>query len=372
MPQKTSSPSPTRHLVAGLQPFVDSNTLAGAIALVASKDCILALETVGYGDIAAKKPMQPDSLFWIASVTKPVTATAMMMLVDDGKVSLDDPVEKYLPEFADQTVAVKQENGQVLLKKPDRPITIRHLLSQTSGLPFMSPLEIPVMDRLSLSDIVRLYALLPLQTEPGVCFQYSNENFGTAGRIIEIVSGMPYEEFLSKRLFEPLGMVDTTFWPNEEQISRLVKVYKANEEKTGLVEGSITWLTHPLNDRIRRHPTPGGGLFSTVSDTATFGRMFLAGGVFEGRRYLSEAAIREMTTKQTGDLPESYGLGWWTEGQAFGHGGAYCTNLWVNPEKQLAMVLFIQHSEFPNQMDCKVLENAFKEAAEKFAPSHKG
>ena len=342
--------------------------MAGAVALLASKDKVLALETVGYADVTAKKPMQPDNVFWIASVTKPITATAVMMLVDEGKLDLNDPVEKYLPEFKAQSVAVPQENGQVLLKKPDRCITIKHLLSQTSGLPFMTPLEQPVrMDRFSLADIVRLYALLPLLSEPGVKFQYSNENFGTAARVLEVVTGMAYEDFLSTRLFEPLCMKDTTFWPNDEQVSRLAKVYKPNDEKTALEEMPLVWLSYPLTSRIGRYPTPGGGLFSTASDISLFGQMFLNGGVFSGKRYLSEAAISEMTTRHTGDNPESYGLGWWVGDGTFEHGGAYCTNLWVDSQKQIAMVLFTQHEGFLEEGGNKKFETAFRESAKAFA-----
>jgi len=368
MPSKKSFSSSNNRIAEVLQPFVDSCTLAGAVALVASKEGVLALETVGYADIAAKKPMQPDSFFWIASISKPITATALMMLVDEGKVSIEDPVETYVPEFKEVMVGIKQENDQILLKKPDRCITIKHLLSQTSGLPFMTPLEQPVMDKLPLADLVKLYALLPLLSEPGTQFQYSNENFSAAGRIIEIVSGMPYEDFLATRLFEPLGMKDTTFWPNDEQIGRQAKVYKPNEAKTALEESPIIYLNYPLSDRIRRHPTPGGGLFSTANDLSIFGRMILAGGVLDGKSYVSEASIREMSRRQTpGELAESYGLGWWTPDQTFDHGGAYATHLWLDPRKQLVTVLLMQHAGFPNPEDGQKIEGAFKEAAERMA-----
>ena len=175
------------------------------------------MEAVGWADVAAGMPMREKKLFWIASQSKPITATALMMLVDEGKVKLDDPVEKYLPEFKDQWLAVEQDKDHILLKKPKHPITVRNILSHTSGLPFKSALEQPTLDLLPLRVAVRSYAMTPLQFEPGSKYQYSNAGINTAGRIIEVVSGMPYEEFLDKRLFEPLGMKDTTFWPNEEQ-----------------------------------------------------------------------------------------------------------------------------------------------------------
>ena len=148
--------------------------------------------------------MRTDALFWIASLAKPMTAAALMMLVDEGQMQLDDPVETYLPEFKGQWLA-----------RPKRPVTVRHLLSHTSGLPFTSALEAPTLDRLPLRDAVQSYAMTPLQFEPGSHYRYSNAGFNTAGRLIEVVSGLPYEEFMRRRLFTPLGMTDTYFKPPE-------------------------------------------------------------------------------------------------------------------------------------------------------------
>ncbi len=216
-----------------MQPFVDKHTLAGAVTLVASKDKVLSLEAVGFADVEAGKPMRPDALFWIASQSKPITATALMMLVDEGKVKLDDPVEKYLPEFRNQWLAVYQDKDAVLLKRPKQPITVRDVLSHTSGLPFRSAMEEPTLDGLPLRDAVKSYAMTPLKFEPGTKYEYSNAGINTAGRIIEVVSGMPYEDFLDKRLFGPLGMKDTTFWPNEEQLGRLAKSYRPTSRQDG-------------------------------------------------------------------------------------------------------------------------------------------
>jgi len=204
-----------------LQPFVDSRSLAGAVTLVANKNQTLSLEAVGFANIAKKKKMTGDAIFWIASQSKPITATALMMLVDEGKVRVDDPVEAYLPEFKDQWLAVEQDPNHILLKKPKHPITVRNILSHTSGLPFASAIETPTFDRLPLRTAVRSYALTPLQSQPDMKYQYSNAGINTAGCIIEVVSGMPYETFLARRLFEPLGMKDTTFCPTAAQIRRL-------------------------------------------------------------------------------------------------------------------------------------------------------
>jgi CubicO group peptidase (beta-lactamase class C family) len=351
-------------IAAALQPFVARHALAGAVTLVANKDKILNLEAVGYADIAANKPLQTDALFWIASQSKPITSTALMMLVDEGKVHLDDPVEKYLPEFQGQWLAVEHDNDHMLLRRPHHPITVREILSHTSGLPFASAMEQPTLDLLPLRVAVRSYAMTPLQYEPGTKYQYANAGINTAGRIIEVVSGVPYAEFLDQRLFKPLGMKDTTFWPSKKQLTRLAKSYKPNADKTNLEETTVTQLKYPLDDRTRQ-PMPAGGLFSTARDLARFLRMILNGGVLDGKRYISEAAIHEMTKKQTPDaLPDGYGLGWGTGGGVFGHGGAYATNMSIDTNHGLITVFLVQHAGFP--LDGDQSYGAFQKAAEAF------
>jgi CubicO group peptidase (beta-lactamase class C family) len=364
-------------VVDSLRPFVDRGTLAGAVVLVVDPEKVLCLEAFGYSDVAAKRPMQTDDLFWVASMAKPMTATALMMLVDEGKVRLDDPVEKYLPEFRNQMVAVEKDKDHALLKKPGHPITVREILSHTSGLVDRSPLETR-LDTLSLHDGVVTYALSPLKFEPGTKYEYCNPGINTAGRIIEVVSGTPYEDFMQKRLFDPLGMRDTTFWPTEEQLKRLAKSYKPGPDKKSLEETTITQLTYPLTDR-KRHPYPAGGLFSTATDVAAFGRMILNGGVHEGKRLVSEAAVREMTSTQTGDLNNKgkgeagYGLGFTTSRKSrggsgrvipgpCGHGGAYATNLGIDPDHQLVTVYMVQHAGYPGR-DGEKIHPAFVKAA---------
>ena len=348
-------------LAAVLQPFVDHHVLAGAVILVASKDKVLDLEAVGYADIAAKKPMRTDDLFWIASQSKPITATALMMLVDEGKICVDDPVEKYLPEFKGQMVIAEQDQNHVLLKRPKHPITIKNVLSHTSGLRAISPLERPTLDLLPLRAAVESYAMLPLLFEPDSKYQYSNAGINTAGRIIEVVSGMPYEQFLDKRLFGPLGMKDTTFWPNAEQLKRLAKSYKPSADKKGLEETTISQLKYPLDDRGRQ-PMPAGGLFSTAADQSIFYRMIAQGGVFAGRRYLSARAVKTMTSKQTGALPTPYGFGFSTGEGKIGHGGAYSTNSSYDTEHRLITIFLVQHAGWRSDEGKKILP-AFQQAA---------
>jgi CubicO group peptidase (beta-lactamase class C family) len=359
--EDTAAPG-SKSIVAALQPFVDNGSLAGAVTLVADKNKILSLDAVGFADVEARKPMKTDALFWIASQSKPITAAALMILVDEGKVKLDDPAEKYLPELKELRVMGKKGDNPASFAKPKHPPTVRQLLSHTSGMPFSSAKETPTLDGLSLEDAVKSYAATPLLHEPGTGYRYSNAGINTAGRIIEVVSGMPYESFLDKRLFGPLGMKDTTFWPDESQVARLAKSYIPDGKKTGLEATLIGQLRYPLSDR-KRHPMPAGGLFSTARDVGRFCQMVLNKGEFEGKRYLSEAAVKEMTSKQTGDtLEESYGLGWSVGGNGFSHGGAFATNMSVDTRRGLIAVWMVQHAGFP--LDGSKSQGAFRKAAE--------
>jgi CubicO group peptidase (beta-lactamase class C family) len=187
---------------------------------------------------------------------------------------------------------------------------------------------------------------------------------------------MPYEQFLQKRLFDPLGMPDTTFWPNEKQLHRLAKSYRSNKDRNELEETPIDQLRYPLNDRSRQ-PMPAGGLFSTAHDLARFCQMILKGGTLDGKRYLTDAAVKQMTSVETGDVKvgggnDGYGFGWTVlkhaagDGRSvgsFGHGGAYKTAMWVEPQKRLVVVLLRQHSGAFLTPDGNKLEGAFLKAA---------
>jgi len=217
-----------------------------------------------------------------------------------------------------------------------------------TGLPFKSAIEEPTLDGLPLAAAVRSYALTPLQWEPGTKYQYSNAGINTAARVIEVVARMPYEEFMQKRLFDPLGMKDTTFWLNEEQVTRLAKSYRPNAAKDNLDEFPIGQLIYPLTDRHRRFPMPAGGLFSTAEDTARFCQMLLRNGEWNGQRILSESSVKELARRQTPEtVKESYGLGFSVGGDSFGHGGAHATNMDIRPKDGLVFVWMVQHAGFP-------------------------
>jgi CubicO group peptidase (beta-lactamase class C family) len=246
---------------------------------------------------------------------------------------------------------------------------VRNILSHTSGLPFKSAIEEPTLDFWPLSLRVRSYAMTALDFEPDTKYQYSNAGINTAARIIEVVTGTPFQKFLDDRFFRPLGMTDTTFWPSDEQAKRIAKSYKPGPEKKGLEETTIDQLHYPLTDRTNRFPMPAGGLFSTAADIARFYRMLLNRGELDGRRYLSAAAVLELTNRQTpAELNVSYGLGFAVGGHTFGHGGAYSTNTTADTEKDLILIWLVQHAGFPG--DGEKSQEAFRKAAlEAFAPT---
>jgi CubicO group peptidase (beta-lactamase class C family) len=351
-----------------LNPFVEAGNLAGAVTLVANKEKVLDLGSAGYSNIESKTAMKPDAVFWIASMSKPITSTALMLLVDEGLVKLDDPVEKYLPGFKLAMVAAEKDADHVLLKKPKSPPTVRSCLSHTSGLPFGSLMEQPTIDVLPLEAAVRSYVMTPLIYEPHTKYQYSNAGINTAGRIVEVVSKTPFETFLQKRLFDPCHMHDTTFWPSAEQVKRLATTYKPGPNGKGLEASTVTPLKYPLSEKSNRHPCPGGGLFSTATDCATFCQMLLNGGKVGDKKIISEESIAEMSKKQTPDpLKDQYGLGWAVGPGWFGHGGAYATNMTIDTKRGLVYVFMVQHAGFPG--DGGKSQGEFRKAAEaKYGP----
>ncbi|PQO40273.1 serine hydrolase [Blastopirellula marina] len=351
---------PVSSIASAVQPFVEDQELAGAVMLVANKDKVLYEGAVGFANIGDDKKMQTDSMFWIASQSKPITAAALMMLVDEGKVNVNDPVEKYLPEFKGQMVIAEKDDHHILLKKPQHPITVANVISHTSGLPFASRIETPTLDRLPLADRVRSYAMTPLEFEPDTKYQYSNAGINTAARIIEVVSGQPFETFLQERLFTPLGMKEATFWPTEEQAARIALAYKPGAGGNDLEATTIVQLQYPLTEHKDRYPMPAGGLFATAEDLSRFYRMLANGGELDGRRYLSEEAVATMTSKQTGDLPNQYGFGFST-GDRVGHGGAYSTNSYLDKKQGLILVWLVQHAGFPGKG--AQAQEAFRRAA---------
>ncbi|MDR1268642.1 MAG: beta-lactamase family protein, partial [Planctomycetaceae bacterium] len=289
-----------------LQPYIDNGDIAGIVTAIASKDAILQIDTLGYQDIETQKPMQTDTLFWVASQSKPITAAAVMILVDAGKLNLDEPLTTYLPEFVAARVLLVKEEKQTVLVPWEHPPTLRQLLSHTSGMDWGGAIHRKFgFDILSYAEEAVLFPTIPFVSQPGTKSLYSNMGINTAAMIVERVSGQHYADFLQQRLFAPLGMVNTTFIPD---LNRLAKPYRFDKTVKKLVETENTRFSHPL-DNPNRQPDAAAGLFSTAGDIANFYRMLLGEGSFEGKQILSEQSVREITQKQTGELPQQYGLG---------------------------------------------------------------
>ena len=313
---------------------LDGGELPGMVSIVVDAHGKTTVDCRGYADIAAKTPMRPDTVFWLASNTKAVAAATLMTLVDDGKVNLDDPVAKYLPEFAD--VKVKTKGGT---RPPARPITVRMALSHMSGLPFFPGMPI---DKRPISELARLAAATPLNADPGEKYAYSNWGIDVAMAVVEKVTGRPFASVMKERILDPLGMKDAVFVPSAEQAARIAKSYQLSEDKPPK-EMPIGQFSFPYTDTARV-PEGGGGLFGTADDLCRFFRMLAAGGTApDGRRILSTAAVKEMTRRQTPDRPKitSYGFGLNVKPNQIGHGGAYGTYAAFDPTTKAVRVLCI-------------------------------
>jgi CubicO group peptidase (beta-lactamase class C family) len=332
--------APLAAIRAAMEEQIAAHRAAGVVTLVLRDGKVVHHEAVGMADRERRRRMEKDSVFWIASMTKSISATAVMILVDEGKLSLDEPASKWLPELK----KVRLASGP-----PQREITLRHLLSHTAGLQF--PARKPSDGAHSLKSYTLELLKPPLSFEPGSAYEY---NFGitVAGRIVEIVSGRRFEEFVRERILQPLGMKDTAFHPDERLRRRLVQTYKTGDD--GALELAYNPFITP-SAAVRRMTEPSGGLFSTAADLARFYQMILNGGELDGQRIVSRAAIAEMTRAQSAGGQElNYGLGWQTgnarrravpgfSAGAFGHGGAFGTHGLVDPEHKLVVIFLVQN-----------------------------
>ncbi len=349
-----------------MREFVDRGEIAGAVTLVARHGQVAQLHAEGYQDLESKKPMQPDSIFQVMSMTKPVTAVAIMMLAEAGKLAVSDPVERYLPDFKGQMLVESKSSDGVKLRKPARPITIRDLMTHTSGMPAALPPAAANlytrMDR-SLADAVVLFSQQPLDFEPGSKWQYSNSGIATLGRIVEVVDGRPFEQFIAAEILQPLAMKDTFFFPPADKTGRIALVYARNPAgKLVRAGGEILGGDPTHYRRGTKYPAPEFGMYSTASDLAAFYQMMLNDGVYQGKRLLSPASVRVMSQVHTGEIEKAswfpggaYGLAWEVIRQplgtatlmsigTYGHGGAFGTHGWIDPKKDLVGVFLVQNS----------------------------
>jgi CubicO group peptidase (beta-lactamase class C family) len=352
------NPARLARIPVRMREFVDAGKTAGIVTLVARHGHVASLDAVGFQDIERKTPMRIDSIFRIMSVTKPVTCAGVMTLVDDGRLSLLDPVEKFVPEFKDIKVnpcgTLVGYDCQAVAAL--RPINVLDLMTHTSGLGESGGgRRSPVSPPNSLAEQVATAASrATLLFQPGSAWNYSNFGMAVLGRIIEVVSGKPYDQFMAEKIFKPLGMRDTFFDVPRDKAGRVATVYAYEG-------GKLT----PLVRRTRAGaniPSPDSGLLSTAGDLARFNQMMLNKGVLNGKRVLSAAAVEVMTTSQTDDLKSAgYAPG---VGQGFGYevvrqplgmyrytsigsfekAGVYRTYVWVDPAKDLVGVILMQRN----------------------------
>lgn len=346
-----------------LQPYLDRNCFAGAVAVLVGPGGIVSEHHAGYADLKTKRQVGMNTLFQLASITKPITATAVLQLADRGKISLDDPVWKYIPEMQTMFVTDNPEDKNGSPKKAEKTITIRHLLSNTSGLPFLPEIQRKDISGIPLKEMVRANASMKLLFEPGTRFSYSNAGYNILGRIVEIASRKPYEVYLEENLFEPLGMKDTTFFPNAEQRSRLATMYTADPSKKRLLESPFALLSRPLNSPDR-FAEAGAGLFSTPDDLARFAEMLVHRGYFRGKRLLSEKMFDEMTKIQTPPSEKKwpYGFGFHIRDTCFFHGGAGGSDLKIYKNRPMAFLWFTQQFFCNYAADGAEAENTVEKA----------
>ena len=354
-------------LTAALEAYVDEGQLAGSVTLVARRGRVAYLEAVGFRDREARDLMREDSMFRIASQTKAIVSVGAMLLVEEGKLLLTDPVSKYLPEFASTTVAIPKDGGGYSIEPAARPITVRHLFTHTSGIGYGTGPAAELWREAGFSNwyfahrsepiraSIERIAALPAAAHPGERWIYGY-NTDILGAVIEVASGQPLDRFLRERIFEPLGMSDTHFYLPREKRDRLATVYAMQDGRlVRAPEGEPGQGEYV--DGPRTSFSGGAGLVSTAQDYARFLQMLLDGGTVDGRRILSRKTVELMTVDHLDGIDynagQGFGLGffvvedvgargWPGSVGEFGWGGAYHTTYWVDPAEELVVVHLTQ------------------------------
>jgi len=375
-------------IAPGMEKFIDDQQIRGAVLAIGTSDGLVYHEAIGKRTLASDDSMPKDGIFRIMSMTKPVTALGVMILVDEGKLSIDDPVEQYLPEFKGQMLITTNDKGTdtITLVKPGRPITLRDCLTHTSGISANPPSLNDLMRKRNrtLAEVTAMASQRPLDYEPGSRWRYSQTGLDALGRTIEVVSGQSYEDFLDARIFRPLGMRDTGFYLSDKQAERLAELCGRLEGK--LVPASSISGGNAADPTIKpKYPSPAGGLYSTAADLARLYQALLNGGAMSGTRIISQSALGKMTQIQTGDLQCGFtpGMSWglgvnivrqpqgvtgMLSAGTFGHGGAFGTQGWIDPAKDVFYILLIQRVGLRNS-DSSDMRRQFQTlAAQSIAP----
>lgn len=372
-----------------VQRHIDGHDISGAVTLVARKGRIAHFEAHGVLDLESKKPMVKDGLFWIASMSKPITGVAILMLLEEGKIRLNDPVSKFIPEFKGLKVAVMQERPAGGPASPGTPplfytvpaareITIQDLLTHVSGLASggaASGAEVAKVARKpgeKLADYLPRLGTTPLDFQPGSRWSYSpGAAFDTLGRIVEIISDQTFDQFLRQRIFEPLGMGEAFFHPSADRLPRVATTYHRADGELRKVDSS---------NRLANttYFSGAGGLMTDAGDYLQFGQMLLDGGQLNGKRLLSPKTVEMMASVFAPDtLPgrargRGFGLsvqvvsdpiaaGYRVSAGSFGWDGAFGTHFWVDPKEKVVGILMVQ-TDNPNRQLDRDFENAVMQA----------
>jgi len=382
-----------KRIDANMNEWLATGKMNGAVALIVRNGKIAYQKAFGFDDLEKKRPMKTDMIFRIASQSKAITSTAVMILYEEGKFLLDDPISKYIPEFSKPVVLDKfnEADSSYTTVPAKREVTIRDLLTHTSGIGYAQigskeanaiyskagiTAGIGVPNGLLLSTDMKKLAKLPLMHQPGEKWTYGL-NTDVLGYFVEVVSGQPLDEFFRKRIFEPLGMNDTYFFLPSSKYDRLVHLFIEEDGKLTLKE-EVTQNGKFIVDYPKMPGTyfsGGAGLSSTVTDYATFLQMLLNGGEFNGKRILSRNTVRMMTMNQIGDLSNGvnkFGLGFGittergssllpTPEGVFEWGGAFATTYWADPKEKLVALIFRQlwgtsQREIPNKFKVLVYQ----------------
>jgi CubicO group peptidase (beta-lactamase class C family) len=353
-----------------LNGYVNDGKLAGAVALVMRHGKTAYLKAVGYRDVESKSPMTDDVIFRIASQSKALVSTAIMILQEEGKLLISDPVGKFIPQFDSTTVAVPKEGGGYEVVRAKRKITIRDLLTHTAGIGYGGG---PAADKWKEAGITGWYfadrdepiaatvermAALPMDAQPGEKFVYGY-NIDILGVVVERASGKPLDMFMSEKVFKPLGMNDTYFYLPKEKASRFATVYAANSKGpvTRSPDSGTMTAQGQYIDGPRKSFSGGAGILSTAHDYAAFLTMMLNKGVYNGKRILSRKSVELMTVNHLRNIPYAEGAGFGlgfeitvsvgargrigSEGE-FAWGGAYHSTYWADPKEDLVVVYFTQ------------------------------
>jgi len=355
-----------------MQGYVDRGQFAGIVTLVARQGKVAHLESVGWQEIESRRPMTPETIFQIYSMSKPITSTAAMMLCEQGKLRLWDPVWRYIPDFKDAQVMVSREGGGYDLLPARREMTVHHLLTHTSGLTYgdephsaLDAIYRQVFAREEkevapvLEDQVLDFAKskVPLAFQPGTDFHYGI-SIDVLGYVIQVASGQLFEDFLKENIFEPLGMADTAFWVPPEKAGRMAVIY--GPDGNGGLKPVKPMLPEPLTQPTR-NPSGGGGLLATIGDYFRFGQMLLNGGELDGVRLLGRKTVEWMVQNHLpdgvhpmGEPCNGFGLGGavllhpglshrpGSIGK-FGWGGAANTEWWIDPAEGLQCIVMLQY-----------------------------